>query len=161
MARRRFSDTNVVEAPHPFGAPVTDVHRWAMEQAGHIREGRFDLVDLSNVADEIETVGRSEYDALVSNIAVVLMHMLKWDYQVERRSRSWALSIDSHRDRVSDRLADSPSLKARHEEAIGRAYRYARKDAARETGLPVKTFPESCPYDWTEIMERPFPSETE
>jgi hypothetical protein len=161
MAQRRFSETRLTEVPGAVGAPVTDVYRWAMEQAGHIREGRFDLVDISNVADEIETVGRSEYDALVRNLAVVLLHMLKWDYQVERRSRSWALSIDTHRDRVTDRLEDSPSLKSRRAGAVGRAYRYARKDAARETGLPVKIFPDTCPYDWTDIMERLFPSDTE
>ena len=158
MGRRQFSETNALDAA---SLPVTDVYRWAQEQAAHLRAGRLDALDISRIADEIETVGRSEYDALVSNLSVILMHMLKWDHQPERRTRFWALSISGHRDRVIDRLSDSPSLKPRLGEAIVRAYRYSRKDAAGETGLPLAVFPAACPYSWDEIMERPFSSEAE
>ena len=133
-----------------------DVYGWAIDQAGHIRAGRYDLLDVANVAEEIEALGRHEFDVLVSNLAVVLQHMLKWDHQSERRARSWALSIAEHRTRVSFTLKDNPSLAPRREDALVRAYELACTRAAIETSLSVKTFPATNPYTWAEVVERPF-----
>ena len=135
---------------------LDDVYGWAKQQAEHIRSRRFDLLDHAALADEIEDVARREYEALISDIVVVLAHMLKWDQQTSHRSRSWQQSIGEHRDRVLDRLADSPSLKPRLSEALDRAYRYARKQASRETALPLRSFPASCPYEWNDVMTRDF-----
>lgn len=134
-----------------------DVYSWAQEQARFIREGRWDAVDRENVADEIESLGRSEFSKLESALRVLLMHMLKWDHQPSRRTRSWALSIETQRAELEDVLADNPGLKPRIEEAIGRAYRKARLQAAAETGLDVRRFPGGCPYSWDDITTRPFP----
>lgn len=135
---------------------IADIYRWAYEQAAHIRAAHFDLVDRVNVADEIEDVGRRESDALVSNLEIVLTHILKWDHQPQKRSHSWESSIGEHRDRVTDRLKDSPSMNANREAMTSRAYRYARRRASRETKLALPTFPETCAYSWSEIMEKPF-----
>jgi hypothetical protein len=133
-----------------------DVYHWAIDQAALIRAQRYDEIDWTNVADEIESVAKSELRSLTSNILVVLEHMLKWDYQPQKRSRSWALSISEHRARVEDDIADSPSLKKKVPETLARAYRSARTGASIETGLPIDTFPAVCPYDWDAIMTRPF-----
>ena len=148
---------------HPIAAddsgslpPIADVYRWSVEQAAHLRTGRFDLLDIATIADEIEAVGRSEFEKLVSNLTIVLLHMLKWDHQPPRRSRSWALSIAEHRERVTYDLADSPSLRGRLAEAIARAYRFARLKASSETDLDVGTFPVGCPYSDADILQKPF-----
>lgn len=133
-----------------------DVYGWAVEQAALIRTGRYDKIDWVNIADEIESVGNSEFRSLSSNIEIVLIHILKWEYQAGRRSRSWAGSIIEHRQRIGCDLIDSPSLKSRLQQAIDRGYRLARFVAARETNLPVDTFPKACPYDWDAIMDRAF-----
>ena len=133
-----------------------DVHKWAIDQAALIRTGQFGEVDWINVADEIESVGNSEFRSLSSNVEVVLTHMLKWDYQPGRRSRSWVDSIAEHRQRVRVDLADSPSLKSRLRDATDRGYRLARLVAVRETGLSTNTFPKGCPYGWDAIMDREF-----
>jgi hypothetical protein len=140
------------EAP---GRPP-DVHAWAFEQAGHLRAGRFHLLDRDGLADEIEDVGRSEFKSLASNIAIVLIHMLKWDHQPTKRSRSWSLSIEEHRSRVRYDLADSPSLRALTAEAVDRAYRLARLRAARETRVLLDHLPETCPYAFVTIVDRSF-----
>lgn len=133
-----------------------DVYGWAMDQAAHIRAGRYDLLDIANVAEEIESLGRHEFDVLVSYLEIVLQHMLKWDYQPEWRSRSWALSIAEHRRRVTHNIKDNPSLKPRRDEAIERAYELARMRAANETDLPLSIFPGGNNYTWADIIERPF-----
>ena len=76
-------------------------------------------------------LGRSEFDKLVSAIRVVLHHLLKWDHQPERRSRSWVITIDEHRDRIVYELNDNPSLRPRIQEATLKAYVSARRQATR------------------------------
>ncbi len=132
---------------------VDDYYRWALEQAALIRAGRFSEVDIVNVAEEIEDVGKSELRAFRSNLEAILVHMLKWNYQAERRTRSWELSIFEHRRRVQEALMDSASLAAKWDEVLLRGYVLARLRAARETNFPMRNLPQDCPYDKAEIME--------
>ena len=136
-----------------------DVHAWALEQAELIRLGRFHDLDLIHLADEVDEevadVGRREYDELESDLACVMQHLLEWDRQPERRSRSWVASIREHRRRVLRHLAETPSLKARQAEALEEACARGRGDASFETGLPDSAIPDADPYDWDEVMTRP------
>ncbi|MGZ8323066.1 MAG: DUF29 domain-containing protein [Rhodoplanes sp.] len=137
-----------------------DFYSWSIEQARLLRAGRFEALDRENVAEEIESLGREQFNKLESAFRVLLLHMLKWDHQPDLRSRSWALSwalsIETQRIEVDDVLADNPGLKPRTAEAIARAYRKARLEAARETGLSKREFPEPCPYTPDDIASRPF-----
>lgn len=132
-----------------------DYAAWLDNQVALMRADRWSDLDKANLLDEVESLGRSEFDAFVSAIRVVLVHMLKWDYQEDYRSRSWATSIDGHRVRVEQALADNPSYKARIDEALRKAYRRAVYDAAGETHYPIRLFPNELPYSWDEIMSRP------
>jgi hypothetical protein len=134
----------------------TDIYAWSLEQARLLQEGRFEEVDAQNVAEEILDVGRTEYRVLESALRVLLMHMLKWDHQPERRTRSWENTIREQRLRTEEQLQDNPSLKARLDEAVERAYRLGRLAASSEIDMEVARFPETCPYGWEEIMERDF-----
>ena len=133
-----------------------DFYSWTLEQARLIRAGKLSALDRENVAEEIESLGREQFDKLESALRVLLMHMLKWDHQPERRSRSWALSIKAQRLRVERVLAVNPGLKPRLAEAILHGYRLARIEAAQETSLEENEFPEQCPYDWNVITTREF-----
>jgi hypothetical protein len=133
-----------------------DPYGWAMYQAALIRAGKLGEVDLENIAEEIETVGRSEFRSLKSNLAQVLLHMLKWQYQPEKRSRSWVVSISKHRFAYLSDLKENPSLKPRREDARRDAYEHALNMAENETHLPLTTFPVDCPYDWAAILEQPY-----
>lgn len=94
-----------------------DFYTWSQEQARLIREGGWSELDRANVAEEIESLGREQFSKLESALRVVLIPMLKWDHQPERRSRSWALSIAAQRIELDDVLSDNPGLKPRNEEA--------------------------------------------
>ena len=133
-----------------------DFHAWAFEQARLLRAGEFDRLDIENLAEEVESLGRSSARNLYGHLARLLQHMLKWDYQPAHRSRSWLFSIRVHRKHVAKTLAKNPSLKSQLDELVGEAFELAALYAEQETGLGPSDFPDTCPYDWADIMEREF-----
>jgi hypothetical protein len=132
-----------------------DLYSWAVEQAALLRAGRISEADVLNIAEEIDDVGREQYDKLESALRLVLLHLLKWDHQPERRSRSWWASISVQRKHVAKVLRRNPGLKPVVDEAVSEAYETARIEAAVQTSLEVETFPYDCPYSFKQIMERP------
>ena len=133
-----------------------DGYAWSKREADLLRQRRFGEIDLANVIEEIESVGKSERHRLKSNYRLVIQHLLKWQYQPERRSRSWTDTIRTQRTNIESNEEDSPSLKADADEIVAAAYRLARKDAADEAGLPVETFPAACPYTLEQLRDRDF-----
>ncbi len=151
------SEIELVPAEEPAGASYErDFYSWLLEQARLVREGRWDAVDRDNVAEEIESLGREQFNKLESALRVLMLHMLKWDHEPQLRSRSWVLSIEAQRLELEDVIADNPGLRPRIPEAIARGYRKARLEAARETGIAKESFPETCPYGWNDIVSRVF-----
>jgi hypothetical protein len=152
----------MMSAPSPSVIPdaqslaETDVYAWANRQAALLRAGRVRELDLERIAGEIDDVGNEIYERLESALTVLLMHMLKWDWQPGRRSRSWEATIREQRRRIAKLLADNPSLKAKHDGAKAAAYDDGRDRASGETDLPVETFPERLPYSWHDMTERSF-----
>jgi hypothetical protein len=136
-----------------------DFYSWLMEQAAHLRAGNWEALDRENLAEEIESLGREQFNKLESALRVLMIHMLKWDHQPNRRSRSWILSIEAQRLELDNVLSDNPGLKPRTTEALARAFRRARIEAAKETGLEKGEFPEECPYSWNDIVARVFSPE--
>ena len=133
-----------------------DFYTWTQEQGARLRAGDLTRLDLENLAEEIESLGKSQFAAFASALRVVLLHMLNFDHQPTRQTRSWAISIATHRRHAANEVKESPGLKSRIEEAVERAYDVARLEASKETRLPLKRFPEACPYTYQDIMDRPF-----
>ena len=158
MADHRTEDgIALAPAKEPVRADyMRDFYSWLMEQARLIREGRWDAVDRDNLAEEIESLGREQFNKLESALRVLLIHILKWDHQPERRSRSWVLSIGAQRLEIEDVLADNPGLRPRIAEALARGYRKARIEAAKETELDETRFPDACPYSFDDITTQQF-----
>ena len=131
----------------------TDFYLWTQQQADLLRQGQFNRVDLDleNIAEEIESMGKRDRRSVSSYLQNVLLHLLKWRYQPERRGTSWRLSIENGRYQIVDLLEESPSLKPQLDALAAKEYRQARKNAAGETGLPLTTFPEQCPFTVEQI----------
>ncbi|MBL8672855.1 MAG: DUF29 domain-containing protein [Alphaproteobacteria bacterium] len=133
-------------------APVTatlydqDFAQWCEEQAGRLRSGRLDALDVENLAEEIESMGKSQQRELASRLQVLLLHLLKQRFQPEHDSRSWRSTIIEQRAALAGLLAQSPILRRLLPEGLVAAYAVARRRAAAETDLPVATFPETCPF---------------
>lgn len=129
---------------------------WTTDQVRLLRTGRVAGLDWARLAEEIEDLGRAEYNALESDLTIVLQHTLKWDHQRERRSRSWELTIREHRRRIERRLKASPSLAPRIDAAMEEAYRDGRDRALAETGLLDAAIDERSSYAFHDIMTRDF-----
>jgi hypothetical protein len=134
---------------------ASDLYSWALRQAELLRAGRLSEIDPVGIAEEIDDVGDEQYDKLESALRVLMLHLLKWDHQHDKRSRSWTLTVLEQRRRVQRQLRKNPGLKSRIDEALTDSYEDARIEASSETGLPMRTFPNIRPFDYAEIMERP------
>jgi predicted DNA-binding ribbon-helix-helix protein len=155
--RIRTDEIGLAPTDEPVdGAYERDFYSWSLEQARLIRAGHLDAIDRENVAEEIESLGREQFNKLESALRVLLIRFLKWDHQPNLRSRSWILSIAAQRAEIDDIIGDNPGLKPRIDEAVARAYRKARITAARETDLEIDVFPERCAYAWDAIVNREF-----
>jgi Domain of unknown function DUF29 len=128
-----------IVAEPPINGPdyETDGYGWAVAQAALLRARRFDAIDWDNVAEEIETMGRSERSAYRSQLTRVLLHMLKWDAQPDRRGKSWWMSIMNGRREALRVLADNPGLKSSQAQLYDQALEDARDQAHIETGIPA------------------------
>lgn len=133
-----------------------DLCAWVDQQVALLRGGRIGELDLHNIAEELSDVGKTQSWRLWSVLRVLVMHMLKWDQQLERQSASWVRSIREQRRRYAKLLKTSPSLKTQRDEILADVYPTARDWASEETHIPEDEFPAECPYDWEDILERPF-----
>ena len=113
------------------------------EQVELLRAGLIDEIDAENIAEELSDVGAEQYDKLESALEVLLMHMLKWDHQPERRSRNWSLTILEQRQRIAKRLRKNPGLKSRLSEAVEDGFALGRTRAAREMRVKLQSLPAS------------------
>jgi len=134
----------------------TDFYGWTQSQAQALREGKLQHLDIENLIEEIESMGKSEQRELESRLKVLLMHLLKWCFQPERRSVSWELTIKDQRNQIGRHLRKNPSLQSKIEEAQIDAYEDAVFAAANKTQLHIKAFPPLCPWTFEEIMAADF-----
>ncbi len=133
-----------------------DFVAWSQQQAQLLRDEAFELVDWNNIIEEIESLGISQQHELDSRLTVLLMHLLKWQFQEAQRSHSWEVTIVHQRGRIERLLRRNPSLRARLSIFIAEAYPFAIREAAAETRLPRTTFPTECPYTLDQIMDEAY-----
>ncbi len=133
-----------------------DFYMWLQDTANLLKVGALEKLDIPNLIEEIESMGRSEKNALKSNLIVVLLHLLKYAYQPERRSDSWTNSITEQRIRIEVELESSPSLKPYLEEVYSSCYSKARRLVNSETGLPISTFPIESAWSISDVLDPSF-----
>jgi hypothetical protein len=129
-----------------------DYGLWAEQMADLIAAGRFAELDVENLVEEVRDLSKRERDRLLSSLRLIVHHLLKWDYQPQKRSRSWLGTIQRERKNIALYLEDSPSLKRYLTDLwLNKMYGVACDDAFGETGLK---FPKVCQYSVSEILER-------
>ncbi|WP_353569900.1 DUF29 domain-containing protein [Candidatus Albibeggiatoa sp. nov. BB20] len=133
-----------------------DFYGWLLESADLLRKKRFSELDIEHIAEELEGIARSDKRQLINRLAVLLAHLLKWQFQPAFRSKSWQRTIKEQRKRIALLLQDSPSLKHELDTKVQDAYEIAILSAANETNLDEDIFPSSCEYDIEEILNSEF-----
>ncbi|MCL1474580.1 DUF29 domain-containing protein [Argonema antarcticum] len=133
-----------------------DFYLWLQTNINLLKEEKFAEIDLENLLEELESMGKSDKNALKSNLRVLLMHLLKYKYQPEKRTNSWRYTIIEHRQRLRDTFKTSPSLYGFFEEIFNESYQDARELAAGETGLSINIFPPESPFTVEEVLNPNF-----
>ncbi len=136
-----------------------DFYAWTQQQAELLRERRFDHLDLENLVDEVESVGKSEKREIQTHIELLVAHLLKWKYQPGSRGSSWRRTVFEQRQRIAAVVRDSPSLKSFQRKQVSDTYRAARLLAAQETGIAFGLFPDECPFTPDEVLDLEFSPE--
>lgn len=130
----------------------TDINEWVEQQVKLIQQKQYDQVDWDNIIEEIEDLSKRERDKFLSAIRLIIHHLLKWEYQPEKRSNSWLIKIRRERNNLTFYLEDTPSLKKYWSgKEFERNYHHAKADVVNETGLSEWNFPEKCPYSVEQI----------
>jgi hypothetical protein len=135
-----------------------DFYQWLETTADLLRKKDFHALDLDNLIEEIEAMGRSEKREIYNRVIVLLMHMLKWECQRSHRSNSWLCTINEQRRQILKILSDSPSLKKYFQEIFPECYIIARQDASSETGLSIEHFPEDFVFFQEKIFNSDYPN---
>src|SRR5919199_1889635 len=147
----------------PMSAPSlyeTDFYAWTQEQVSLLSKHQWGQLDLLNLIEEIDSLGKQQRQELRNRLSVLIGHLLKWEYQRQRRSRSWLATIRVQRRDTLRLLKDNPSLKSFLEDVVSEAYENGTDLAMGETDLPEETFPVECPYGLTELLgDRFYPGE--
>ncbi|WP_257292790.1 DUF29 domain-containing protein [Endozoicomonas sp. ONNA1] len=140
-----------------------DYYSWTYQQLELIKQGKFDDLDIENLLEEIEDMGKSRYRALESSLGQLILHLLKWQMQSskkddlhdkERWYRSWVVSINKQRRKAKKELAENPGLKPKVNEIMVKAYWWAREEAADDLNCKMSDFPTQCPWSYNKIMTK-------
>jgi Domain of unknown function DUF29 len=135
---------------------TTDFHAWTQEQVNLLKTQQWHILDTVNLIEELETLGRKEKQEIRNRLALLLGHLLKWQFQAEKRTNSWLSTIKEQRIQIKLLLEDSPSLKPYLEELFLIAYELGLALAIRETKLGEQVFPELCPYTLEKTLNSDF-----
>ena len=133
-----------------------DFYGWAMGEASLLRQRKWDELDIEHLAEELESMGASEKRELVSRMAQLIFHLLKWQLQAHLRCRSWEGSIETQREELQEIIEDSPSLKPKVIDCFPVAYKKAKSLVKKETPLDLNLLPVECPYTFEQIMNDEF-----
>ncbi|WP_404789560.1 DUF29 domain-containing protein [Altericista sp. CCNU0014] len=143
----------------PANLYETDFYAWTLEQSKLLREGNFKRLDLVNLVEEIESLGKQQRQELRNRLGVLIGHLLKWNYQPERRSKSWRATIREQRREILQLLKENPSLKPYLGETIAHAHESGLDLVVKETPLDYGDLPENCPYTSEQLFDPDFPAD--
>ena len=141
------------------GLYETDFYQWTVEQSQLLELGKFQDLDLENLAEEIASLGRQERQELENRLGVLIGHLLKWQYQPNKRSRSWQVTISNQRRAIKKLLTNNPSLKPYLDTAVQDGFLLGLGLVLSETKLKKKLLPTDCPYAIVQIFDVNFPDD--
>jgi len=136
----------------------TDFYAWTLEQSKLLQGANWQDLDIENLVEEIESLGKQEKRELENRLGVLIGHLLKWIYQPNMRSRSWQVTIRVQRQQIQRHIQQNPSLKSYLSDAIAVGYDLGLEIFFKETQLLDADLPEVCPFTNAQIFDPAFPA---
>ncbi len=136
--------------------PNEDFYGWTQETIEKLRQRRWEEVNIDDLIEELEDMGRSALRELDSRLGKLLAHLLKWQYQPDRRGKSWLFTITDQRARIKKLMRKNPGLQPKLVETLADAYPDAVRLAAFETNFKQSDFPADCPWSWEQVLDSEF-----
>jgi hypothetical protein len=130
-----------------------DFYGWIQHHIDLLKQGKWADIDTEILIDELESMAKRDRRELTSRLMILIAHLLKWLFQPDKRSGSWRGSIREQRIQILEQLEESPSLRNNLAESVVKSYPKALTLAIDETGLPIKTFPQNCPYAIEQLLD--------
>lgn len=134
----------------------SDFNSWIQQHITLLKESRFNEIDAIHLIEELEDMAKTNRSELVNRFVILIAHLLKWQFQLEKQGNSWSSTIDEQRDQINAQLAEHPSLKPYVTEAIEKSYNRAVKLASKETKLSLQAFPTHCLYTQKQLLDEDF-----
>lgn len=150
------SEVTPQSAPLHGNLYASDFFAWTHQQALYIRNQDWERLDLANLIEEIDSLGRQQRQELKNRLSILVGDLLKWEYQPQNRSNSWKATLQIQRLDIAELIADNPSLKPELEQLLSAAYLKAVALAVLETNLSDQVFPATCPYALVDILDDGF-----
>lgn len=144
---------NRIDQTAPDAEYDSDFYAWSLDQAARIRAADVPGLDVANIAEEIESLGRSDKRELLSRFTVLIGHLLKWTFQPERRGTSWLSTILEQRLKINELLSESPSLNSMLPDIVSKAYKTSIRLTAVEIDMPASTFPARCAWPISTLLD--------
>jgi Domain of unknown function DUF29 len=132
---------------------LVDFNSWIDQTAQLLRDRRWQEIDVAHLIEEIQDLGKSEKRGISSQLTRLLLHLLKWQFQPQRRSDSWIDSITDARTQIELAIEDSPSLINYPALQLNESYKRARRQAVKQTDMEASVFPEDCPYSLDCVLD--------
>lgn len=129
----------------------TDETAWLEAMAALARRGDLAGLDLENLGEYLSDMALRDRRKVKSRLVVLLAHLLKWEFQPDKRTRSWRTTVLEQRQRLAD-LAGQGVLRAHAEAVLAEAYDEGVELAASQTALPAAAFPTDCPYTLDQLL---------
>jgi len=137
----------------------SDFYAWTSEQAKLLQLRKLDQLDFENLIEEITSLGKQQQQELRNRLGLIIGHLLKWQYQPEKRTRSWQVTIQLQRQEIQDLLEDNPSLKSYLDKALSQSFRLGLAQVLSETPISKQVLPDVCPYSLAELLDPNFPDD--
>jgi hypothetical protein len=128
-----------------------DETAWLEKMSKLIDERRYEELDYKHLSEYLLDMAKRDRREIFSRLTTLLIHLLKWEYQPRKRSRSWEVTIMNQRYELRDEL-ESKTLTNHALDVLPEAYARAVKLAAKETGLSPERFPQECPYTIDDML---------
>jgi hypothetical protein len=131
----------------------SDETAWLDAMSELIEQGRLDELDYANLREYLSDMAKRDRREVESRLALLIEHLLKWDYQSKKRTRSWRRTILVQQQELTEDCAGGV-LRNHAVETLGKTYSKAVARAVTETGLAITTFPKECPYTLDQALTK-------